>query len=870
MEQYLISSNADLQVNKNHADTVQNRLNSLLLVFFALVLSTLTATAQETNTVIKMKTAAPVGTILRIYTQPYGEATVTGVDADEYFGQYIVTAETEEITVTGPLTSLECYGCQLTDLTIVSAPSLSILKCYKNNLQTLDVSKCQELTVLECHNNQLSTLDVSTNKKLESLKAYSNKLQTLTTGESNSKLTRIECGNNQLTTLDVSKCIKLVDLYAEQNKLTTLDLSKNTKLWWIKVFSNFIEGEKMDSFIENLPTPTQGSPMLYIVDTRDKNEGNKCYMKDVNAAREKGWVVCDWLGGTETPNMTGTLYFGLDYEPNICNNSIMLKTSRNVGETITLDITPDEGDIVITGIEENGPYTGKQTYTLTSRTLYIRGGVKSLVCSDNNLTEISFSDRNIITKLDCSKNQISSLALNNLEKLTMLHCQDNILSELNLTGCTALLRVDCYHNKLRAQRMTDMVKSLYDGKATEPVIFIIDSKAEGTPEQNIALKSDVKIATDKSWNVRDYINGGYYGFGQSYIGTEPVYYSVTIEPCKHGTINAMTESSLTQILEGTELRFNATPETGFELHELKANDIDITATMMAEINSNTVVRAVFSGQEVPTQHIRLSKDVKDYLSLGIKLINQNYTPVIIGGTLITWNGDNLILNMTEDTVAIHADMLELKALYSQLTHLDITNMPNLTYVNCALNHLYELNLSHSAQLTKLSCEMNSFKSLDLSACSDLSYLNVYGNKIAGSEMTAMIKSLPIRPKSSPGVLIVIDTKYTGEENVCLKSDVRLANSRNWSVYNLNGSPSDMQLYEGNDVTGISETGIDKAVYYDAQQQKIVFSAATSAEVYSTDGTLMMRTTGKIIDLCNLHRGTYIIRYNGNGVLKIVK
>ena len=541
-----------------------------------------------------------------------------------------------------------------------------------------------------------------------------------------------------------------------------------------------------------------------------------------------------------------------------------------MGETITLDITPDEGDIVITGIEENGPYTGKQTYTLTSRTLYIRGGVKSLVCSDNNLTEISFSDRNIITKLDCSKNQISSLALNNLEKLTMLHCQDNILSELNLTGCTALLRVDCYHNKLRAQRMTDMVKSLYDGKATEPVIFIIDSKAEGTPEQNIALKSDVKIATDKSWNVRDYINGGYYGFGQSYIGTEPVYYSVTIEPCKHGTINAMTESSLTQILEGTELRFNATPETGFELHELKANDIDITATMMAEINCNTVVRAVFGGQEVPTQHIRLSKDVKDYLSLGIKLINQNYTPVIIGGTLITWNGDNLILNMTEDTVAIHADMLELKALYSQLTHLDITNMPNLTYVNCALNHLSELNLSHSAQLTKLSCEMNSFKSLDLSACNDLSYLNVYGNKIAGSEMTAMINSLPIRPKSSPGVLIVIDTKYTGEENVCLKSDVRLANSRNWSVYNLNGSPSDMLLYEGNDVTGISETGIDKAVYYDAQQQKIVFSAATSAEVYSTDGTLMMRTTGKIIDLCNLHRGTYIIRYNGNSVLKIVK
>ena len=59
MEQYLISSNADLQVNKNHADTVQNRLNSLLLMFFALVLSTLTATAQETNTVIKMKTAAP-------------------------------------------------------------------------------------------------------------------------------------------------------------------------------------------------------------------------------------------------------------------------------------------------------------------------------------------------------------------------------------------------------------------------------------------------------------------------------------------------------------------------------------------------------------------------------------------------------------------------------------------------------------------------------------------------------------------------------------------------------------------------------------------------------------------------------------------
>lgn len=785
----------------------------MLLVMIAVCAIVPNKTQAQTNATIKMKTEAPVGTKLRLYTQPFNGATVSGgVQKTDFYGEYEVIDPTKEIIITGELTQLECYKCQLNEL-IADAPQLQILKCYENKLTNLDIKKCTELNTLDCHDNLLISLDVSLNGKLEKLVANKNKLTTLTTGTANTALTRLECGNNQLASLDVSTCTALVDLYAEQNQLTTLDLSKNTSLWWIKIHSNKIEGQGMDNFISKLPNPAQAPPMLYIINTRDNNEGNKCYVKDVEAAKGKGWIVCDWLDGTDNGSMIGNTYNGLDYVPQVSKHNITFTTNKQIGEKITLDIKAiNNAEFLIEGVAESGSFSGKQTLTLTKQTVTIKGDVGELTCSGNQITELNSNEGNPITYLDCSNNEIKALILKNHKALSQLHCQQNKLETLDLTGTDGLFRVNCYRNALIGSKMTAMVNSLYDGKANGPYIYIIDTKAPAGTENNIALKSDIEIAKAKSWAIKDYINGEMYGMGKTYDGSDPTYLSVTIESTANGKVTVGENIDLTKVIYGTELLFNTIPDNGYELTELKANGIDITSTKAIVIKENTTITAKFEQVKKGDTYFKISRPEKGYVMLNIASTTPATTPFIEGGTLSGWNGQSLTLNLTAETTTIYTEITKLQALYAQLSHIDITHEPNLVELLCGLNQIKEIDLSKNGALKTFSGEMNQLESIDFSACKDLEYLNCYGNNISGENMTNMLNSLPDRKGRATGMLIIVDTTLGSEKNDCKKAQVALAHSKNWQVYNLNGNPQDMKLYEGSDaVNDIQDIQNEKTI-----------------------------------------------------------
>ena len=127
------------------------------------------------------------------------------------------------------LTTLKCWGNQLTTLDVSQNTALEILDCSDNQLTTLDVSKNTALEILHCSSNQLTTLDVSQNTALTELWCYDNQLTTLDVSQ-NTALTDLRCFVNQLTTLDVSQNTALTELYCDYNQLTTLDVSQNTAL----------------------------------------------------------------------------------------------------------------------------------------------------------------------------------------------------------------------------------------------------------------------------------------------------------------------------------------------------------------------------------------------------------------------------------------------------------------------------------------------------------------------------------------------------------------------------------------------------------------------------------------------------------------
>lgn len=213
--------------------------NSFSYSRWALVMCFLWAfTAQvwsaDASSEIRMKTAAAVGTKLRIQLDLLSNATISGgVEKGQYYGEYTVVDPSKDIVISGNVEQLECYGCQLTSLDVTKDPYLQILRCYNNQLTQLDLTANANLNTLDCNSNKLSSLDVSGNAKMERLNCSNNALTSLTFGEGNVLLSRVECGHNQLSTLNLEHLVALTDLFAENNQLPTLDFSHNTKVNWL-------------------------------------------------------------------------------------------------------------------------------------------------------------------------------------------------------------------------------------------------------------------------------------------------------------------------------------------------------------------------------------------------------------------------------------------------------------------------------------------------------------------------------------------------------------------------------------------------------------------------------------------------------------
>lgn len=757
-------------------------------------------TASAAVGVIKVKTSAPAGTELRIQADPQ-DFEVTGADKSAYYGIYLSKGPGTEITISADgLWQLEVYGCQLTELSVVDAPDLSIVRCYNNQIGALDFSGCPELSVLDCHNNALTSLDMSANTKLEKLNANDNQLTSLTLGAL-PVLEELKCGGNKLASLSVGQCPVLTSVDVHDCGTSNLNFNRNIRLSRIDAYDNNIKGDQMATFIADLPE-ISGSGLLYIVDTRDVSESNVCLMENVAAAYNKNWLTMDWQGGENN----GVVYLGADYQPEVGENAITMVTSRAVGETIKLNITADA--VTVSGVAETSGFTGgMKTFTLTSQTVEIKGDVTKLECAGNDLTSLSFAGEILLTDLDCSNNKLASLDVENASKLARLYCQTNQLKSVDVAGCEALLRMDVYQNAIKGGAAKRMMNALRKDEKDEPMLMVIDTKAAAGLENNVITTTDVAIATGKNWEVKDYSGGDRYGMGVAYAGSEP------------------------------------------------------------------------TGPELPDEYFTITQTPADHLMFSVKFADGAYAdattpPTVEGAEISGWNGEALTLKMTEGVPAVvYGDAVLLQPMFSNVSAIDVSNLPNLTELYIGLNDITELDVTNNAKLTTLSCEGNLLSAMDLSGCPDLTYLNCYGNAIKGANMTALVNSLPQRTEANYGRFVVVDPTYTQSANVCLKSDVAIARTKYWAAFSVNhdGSSPVLEQYEGEDPAGVGMVSADDAdLRYDAAAGVITVSQPTVIELYAVSGALAARADGVTeLDVTSLPAGVYVLRAAGK-VLKIVK
>ena len=192
--------------------------------------------------VITFTTAKAVGETVVFHMKYTGDAPklsgmtdITGTPGSET--EIICKLTSQNVTITGDVTSFDCYGNEITALDVSHNTALTELSCSENQLTTLDVSKNTKLTLLYCEYNKLAALNLSMNTKLKEFDCSDNQLTALDVSH-NTALTELDCSNNQLSTLDVSKNTELTYFGCNNNQLKALDVSHNTALTALGCYSN--------------------------------------------------------------------------------------------------------------------------------------------------------------------------------------------------------------------------------------------------------------------------------------------------------------------------------------------------------------------------------------------------------------------------------------------------------------------------------------------------------------------------------------------------------------------------------------------------------------------------------------------------------
>lgn len=449
-------------------------------------------------------------------------------------------------------------------------------------------------------------------------------------------------------------------------------------------------------------------------------------------------------------------------------NKITLTTDKLIGESINLEIKSVPGaSLQFEGLEEDpsgGYKVAKRTFSIIGDVTLMRFtacGIKEVSISPNHstITEMWGAFNKITGSIDLSgapelkafmvsKNLLSHINLSNCPKLEMIYADRNALETINIEGCNALKFVNvsdnllksltfpsgatelteilCRDNQIHDAAMKAMVKSLPDvNNASEYGTILLVNKDRAT-EQNKVYKSDVAALSAKGYRCNALINGRvtqYEGEDDPEVPAQQI--SMTIGSDLVGQNKFITIKGVGDItIDGVE-------------EEYDPNRSDYTFTQ---------------------QEITIHGEVTDL------------TCSILGLTK---------LDLSQATSLINLDCSS-----NSLTELDLSNTPQLKKLYCLNNQITQLSLNNLPNLADFNCSNNKITQLTAQDNAQLARCDIYLNSISEESMDAFIKALRTCDESTPGVLIVVDTKNQKirEANQITNEQIKLARSKNWEVY----------------------------------------------------------------------------------------
>ena len=525
------------------------------------------------------------------------------------------------------------------------------------------------LNKLYCQDNQLSELDLSKNTKLTYLKCSNNKLTELIVS---SNLKTLTCSGNKLTDLNVIENIEYLD--CNNNNISQLNVSQNTELYFLNCHKNKLKNLNV----------SQNTKLV----TLDCNNNQ---LSELDVSQNAKLVTLDCNN-----NQLDKL--------DLSHNTKLMRLYCQTNQIGKLDISNSPvGKLPYEKRAKHQDFLasvgiGDQAYFWQSANLNVDGNVEITDyydTFDQKAFKSIVSDKklpSLVTKADIKKIPgLSALTDAEIElddkeeegKLTVTIKGHGADQPIDLEGFKKLVLVEIPDDNFRTylEGLKELKDAFKDGKMNPEAPSIKNITEIDVPEKGIESLTGIEY----------------------FVNLKTLY-------CQDNQLSKLDISNNTKLMD---LKCNKNQLSKIDLGKntelivLKCFDNNLGNL---DISNNKKL------QQLYCQRNQLSKlDVSQHADLNILNCDENRLENI---------------DVTNDK--------KLKTLYcsnNQLSDLNVKSNKKLKLLSCNVNQLSELDVSQNAELALLYCSRNSLKGLNLRGNPMLMRLGYVGNKITELDIT---------------------------------------------------------------------------------------------------------------------------------------
>jgi len=369
-----------------------------------------------------------------------------------------------------------------------------------------------------------------------------------------------------------------------------------------------------------------------------------------------------------------------------------------------------------------------------------------LYVDNNNLTSLNVTQNTALTLLSCSGNSLTSLDVRQNTALDYLDARFNLLTEINLSQNTVLQTLSLNGNQLTILNLNQnallSVVSCTDNNLGGISILngnntgLISFNATNNPGLNCIQVDDVAYANANWTNIDPQTS-----FNSSCLSEINTY--VPDDNFEQALIDLGYDSGP---LDDYVLRSNINTVTILNVDNNNIDDLtgikDFVALEELSCAANNLSNLNISNN---TQLQLLNCSINNLTDLNVSQNTQLQNLWCSGNQIVNLDvSENTLL----DNLQCHANQLTsldlsqntlltyLNVNNNQLTTLDLTSNTLLDVIYCTDNQLVNLEISQNTTLiTSLDCRANQITGIDVSTSPDLTYLNVTSNQLTSLDVT---------------------------------------------------------------------------------------------------------------------------------------